>query len=111
MHSVRVIEAAISTAKNLLWQNARSTHGLPDAATVGRVRELVRSPSVRSGLEKSSDMLPAFALREAEFLVTNQSLTDHQIITRLWDVLDDVHLNRALGIGQNFRTMLGPKKG
>jgi hypothetical protein len=58
-----------------------------------------------------SDMLPAFALREAEFLVTNQSLTDHQIITRLWDVLDDVHLNRALGIGQNFRTMLGPKKG
>jgi hypothetical protein len=58
-----------------------------------------------------SDMLPAFALREAEFLVTNQSLTDHQIITRLWDVLDDVHLNRALGIGQNFCTMLGPKKG
>jgi hypothetical protein len=32
MHADRVIEAAISTAKNLLWQNARSTHSLPDGA-------------------------------------------------------------------------------
>jgi hypothetical protein len=110
MHADRVIEAAISTAKNLLWQNARSTHSLPDGATVARVRELVHSPSVRSALEKSSDMLPAFALREAEFLVTNQSLTDHQIITRLWDVLDDMNLNQVLGVPPNSRMTPSPKE-
>ena len=109
MNSGRVIEAAIGTAKNLLQQNLRSTHNLPDAATVARVRELVQSPSVRSALQSSSDILPAFALREVEFVVTNQSLTDHQIITRLWDVLDDPHLNQALGMPSNSRLTFRPK--
>jgi hypothetical protein len=34
--------------------------------------------------------------------------TDLEIITRFWDVLDDPHLNQALGITQNSRFMLGP---
>jgi hypothetical protein len=55
-------------------------------------------------------MLPAFALREAEFLVTNQSLTDHQIITRLWDVLDDMNLNQVLGVPPNSRMTPSPKE-
>jgi hypothetical protein len=55
-------------------------------------------------------MLPTFALREAEFLATNQSLTDHQIITRLWDVLDDMDLNQALGIAPNSRMTPSPKE-
>jgi hypothetical protein len=41
-------------------------------------------------------------------VVADQSLTDRQIITRLWDVLDDSHLNQALGIQQNSRMTLGP---
>jgi hypothetical protein len=41
-------------------------------------------------------------------VVADQSLTNRQIITRLWDVLDDPHLNQALGIPQNSRITFGP---
>jgi hypothetical protein len=107
MNSDRVFEAAIKTAKNLLWQNLSATH-LTDAATVLRLREVVHSASIRSALLHSSDTLLAFALRAVEHVVADQSRTDREIITRLWDVLDDPHLNRALGITQNSRFMLGP---
>jgi hypothetical protein len=104
MNSDRVFEAAIRTAKNLLGQNLQRTD-LTDAATVIRLRELVHSPSLRSALLNSSDTLLAFVLRAVEHVVADQSQTDREIITRLWDVLDDPHLNRALGIAQNSRFM------
>ena len=107
MNSDRVFEAAIRTAKTLLGQNLQRTD-LTDAATVIRLRELVHSPSLRSALLNSSDTLLAFVLRAVEHVVADQSQTDREIITRLWDVLDDPHLNRALGIAQNSRFMLGP---
>jgi len=107
MNSDRVFEAAIRTAKNLLGQNLEATH-LPDAATVLRLRELVHSPSIRSALLYSSDTLLAFTLRAVEYVVADQSQTDREIINRLWDVLDDPHLNQALGITQNSRFMHGP---
>jgi hypothetical protein len=107
MNSDRVFEAAIRTAKNLLGQNLQRTD-LPDAATVIRLRELVHSPSIRSALLHSSDTLLAFAVRTVEHVVADRSQTDREIITRLWEILDDPHLNRALGITQNSRFMLGP---
>ena len=107
MNSDRIFEAAIRTAKNLLWENLSPTQ-FPDAATVIRLRELVHSPSKRSALLHSSDTLLAFTLRAVEHVVADQSQTDRQIITRLWDVLDDPHLNQALGMTQNSRFMLGP---
>jgi len=97
MNSDRIIVDALKVAQNLLWQNLPSTRNLPDAATVTRVRELVRSPSIRLALQCSSDTFLSFALRAVEFVVADQSLTDRQIISRLWDVLDDSHLNQALG--------------
>ena len=109
MNSDRIIVDALKVAQNLLWaKNLPSTRNLPDAATVTRVRELVHSPSIRSALERSSDTLLAFALRAVERVVADQSLTNRQIITRLWDVLDDPHLNQALGIPQNSRITFGP---
>jgi len=107
MNSDRVFEAAVRTAKNLLWQNLQPTQ-LPDGATVLRLRELVHSPSIRSALLHSSDTLLAFALRAVEHVVADQSQTDREIITRLWVILDDPHLNQALGMTQNPRFMLGP---
>jgi hypothetical protein len=107
MNSDRVFEAAIRTAKNLLGQNLQRTD-FPDAATVIRLRELVHSPSIRSALLHSSDTLLAFALRAVEHVVADQSQTDREIITRLWDILDDPHLNRALGMTQNSRFIFGP---
>ena len=108
MNSDRIFEAAIRASKNLLWQNLQSTNDLPDAATVIRLRQLVHSPSIRSALLHSSDTLLAFALRAVEHVVADQSQTDREIITRLWDVLEDPHLNQALGMTQNSRFMLGP---
>jgi hypothetical protein len=107
MNSDRVFEAAIRTAKNLLGQNLQLKK-LPDAATVLRLRELVNSPSIRAALLHSSDTLLAFALRAVEHVVADQSQTDREIITRLWDIVDDPHLNQTLGITQNSRFMLGP---
>ena len=108
MNSDRVFEAAIRASKNLLWRNLPPTHNLPDAATVTRVRELVNSPSVQSALQRSSDTFLAFALRAVEHVVADPSQTDREIIDRLWDVLDDPHLNQALGTPQNTRMTLGP---
>src|SRR2546425_7097304 len=36
-------------------------------------------------------------------VLSDQSRTDREIISRLWDVLDDPHLNQALGLPQNSR--------
>ncbi len=112
MSSDRAIVDAIKVARTLLSQNLPPAYNLPDAATVTRVRELVHSPSIRSALERSSDTLLAFALRAVELVVADQSLTNRQIITRLWDVLDDPHLNQALGLPQNSRIAFGqyPKR-
>jgi hypothetical protein len=57
-----------------------------------------------TALERSSDTLLKFALREVERVLSDQSRTNRETINRLWDVLDDPHLNRALGIPQNSRT-------
>jgi hypothetical protein len=72
-------------------------------ATVMRFRELVCSQALRSALERSSDTLLAFSLRAVERVVSDQSRTNRETINRLWDVLDDPHLNKALGLPQNSR--------
>ena len=106
MSSDRVIIDAIKMAQRLLWQNLAPTHNLPDA--VMRFRDLVRSPAIQSALERSSDTFPAFALRAVERALADRSRTDREIISRLWDVLDDPHLNEALGLPQNSRIVFGP---
>jgi hypothetical protein len=57
----------------------------------------------RSALERSSDTLLTFALRAVERVVSDQSQTNRETINRLWDILDDPHLNKALGLPQNSR--------
>jgi crotonobetainyl-CoA:carnitine CoA-transferase CaiB-like acyl-CoA transferase len=101
MSSDRVIIDAIKVAQNLLWQNLPPAHNLTDAATVMRFRELVRSQAIRSALERSSDTLLAFTLRAVEREISDQSRTNRETINRLWDVLDDPHLNQALGLPQS----------
>src|SRR5215813_10344548 len=107
MNPDRVIESAIKAAQNLL-RNLPPMHNLPDAATVARVRDLVRSPAVQSALERSSDTFLAFALRAVEHVVANQSRTDRETLSRLSDILDDPHLNQALGLPQNYHITFGP---
>jgi hypothetical protein len=42
-------------------------------------------------------------LRAVEFVLADQFRADREIIDHLWDVLDDPHLNKALGLPQNSR--------
>ena len=66
-----------------------------------RFRELVRFQAIRSALDRSSDTLLTFALRAVERVVSDQSWTNRETINQLWDILDDPHLNKALGLPQN----------
>jgi hypothetical protein len=103
MSSDRIIVDAIKVAQDLLLQNLPPAHNFTDAATVMRFRELVRSQAIRSALERSSDTLLTFALRAVERVVSDQSQTNRETINRLWDILDNPHLNKALGLPQNSR--------
>ena len=108
MSSERVIVEAIKVAQDFLCQNLPAVQNLSDAAAVMRFREIVRSQAVRSALERSSDTLFAFALRAVERVISDQSRTNREMINRLWEVLNDPHLNEALGNPHNRRKMVGP---
>jgi len=108
MNSQRVIEAAVRAAQVCLWQNAPPMHYVADDVTVARLRDLVRSPPIKAALLQSSDTFLVCALRAIELVVSDQSQSDRAIIGRLWDVLDEPHLNQALGIPQNSRISFGP---
>src|SRR5712671_5225738 len=103
MSSDRVIVDTIKMAQDLLRQNLLPTRHLTDAATVMRFRELIRSQAIRLALERSSDTVHAFALRAVKQVISDQSRTNRETINRLWDVLDDPHLNQALGLPQQSR--------
>src|SRR5215831_9734580 len=105
MSSDRAIIDAVNVAQNLL------RHNLTDAAIVLRFRELVGSPAIRSALERGSDTLPAFALRAVERVLCDHSRPHRETLNLLWDVLDDPHLNRALGSPTQsaFRGLLPPR--
>ena len=107
MSSDRIIVEAIKVGQKLLSQNLPPAHRLTDAVTVMRFRELISSQALRSALERSSDTFPAFALREVGHVVADQSKTNRQIISRLWGVFDDQHLNQALGIPDNRGKTVG----
>ena len=93
MNSDREIVDAIKAAQRLLWH----TYDLPDAMKVARLRKFVRSPTVQSALQRSSDTLLAFTLRAAELVIADQSRTDREIIRRLWDILlNNPHLIQAM---------------
>jgi hypothetical protein len=110
MSSDHVIVDAIKVGQDLLSQNLPPAHNLTDTATVMRFRELVRSQAVRSSLERSSDTLFAFALRAIERVISDQSQTNREMINQLWGVLDEPHLNQALGNPRSRRKMVGPPK-
>jgi hypothetical protein len=108
MSSERIIVDAIKMAQDLLAQNLPTAQNLSDAAAVMRFRELARSQAVRSALERSSDTLFAFALRAVERVISDQTRTNREMINRLWEVLNDPHLNEALENSHNRRKIVGP---
>jgi hypothetical protein len=100
---MRKVLAGPSGVRDRRAYNIAVERDLTDAATVMRFRELVRSQAIRSALDRSSDTLLTFALREVERVISDQSRTNRETINQLWDILDDPHLNNALGFPQNSR--------
>jgi hypothetical protein len=98
MSSDWIIVDALKLTHNLMGKNLRST---TEATTVLRLRELVDAPFLRSALERGSDSLPVFALREIARVLSDQLHTHGEIIMRIRNVLDEPHLNQALGLRQN----------
>jgi hypothetical protein len=89
MSSDRIIADGVRVAQDLLRQNLPPVRNLTDAAVVLRFRELVHSQAIRSALERGSDTVLAFALREVERALCDQSRPHRETINRLWDILDD----------------------
>ena len=109
MSSDWIIVEALKLAHSLVGQNLRPA---TDAATtVLRLRALFHLPSVRAALERGSDSLPAFALREIARVLSDQLLTHGEIIGRIRNVLDEPHLNEALGLRQNRWITFRPPPG
>ena len=93
MNCDREIADAIKAAQRLLWH----TYDLPDTMKVVRLRKFVRSPTVQSALQRSSDTLLAFTLRAVELVIADQSRTDREMIRRLWHILlNNSHLIQAM---------------
>jgi hypothetical protein len=101
MSSDRIIVEALKVAQVLLSQKLPPKHNLTDATTVLRLREVIGCPSIRSALERSGDALTTFALRAVERVLLDRSLSHRETINRLWHILDDAHLNKALGLSPN----------
>ena len=84
--SLNPIVDALKLAHSLVWENSRAT---TESGTVLQLRDLVHSPVVRSALERSSDTLPAFALREVTRVLSDQLQTHGKTIARIRNVLDE----------------------
>jgi hypothetical protein len=102
MDTVPILESAIRQARNLLRENLPPGHGLSDAETVLRLREMIAAGSVRWALQRS-DSYFAFVLRGVQLLLVDQARTEREIVRELWSVLDDTDLDRALGMAQTSR--------
>jgi hypothetical protein len=71
---------------------------LSDDEAVKSLRAIVRTPQVRQALEHGNDTALCFVLRAVNRILSDDDQPNRTTINRLWDVLDEPELNRALGI-------------
>jgi hypothetical protein len=105
-----VIKRTLRDALGILWANLPPASNLPDAQAVKSLRSLVRTPQGQRVLERGSDTALCFVLRAVNRILSDEDQPDRVTISRLWKVLDEPELKRALGIEQTSRTILGRKK-
>ena len=105
-----VIKRTLREAQGMLWANLPPASNLPDAQAVKSLRALVRTSQVHQALKRGNDTALCFALRAVNRILSDKDQPDRVTISRLWEVLDEPELNRALGIRQNSRMILGQKK-
>ncbi|MGA7164601.1 MAG: hypothetical protein WBX37_11740 [Pseudolabrys sp.] len=105
-----VIKRTLREAQGMLWANLPPASNLPDAQAVKSLRALIRTPQGQQVLERGNDTALCFVLRAVNRILSDKDQPDRVTISRLWEVLDEPELNRALGIRQNSRMILGRKK-
>jgi hypothetical protein len=105
-----VIKRTLQEAQGILWANLPPASNLPDAQAVKSLQALVRTPQGQQVLEGGNDTALCFVLRAVNRILSDKDQPDRVTISRLWEVLDEPELNRALGIKQNSRMILGRKK-
>src|ERR671936_30842 len=88
-----VIETTLSQVQNLVIKNPGA---IADPEVVSRVRGYISRPSVQDAMQRANDTLMLFALRTLNYLLADRSVSPHQTVNRLRDVMDDPELNRAL---------------
>jgi len=110
MNYQQLIEFILRRAHETLWANLPPQSRLSDAKAVATIRELVSSPTARKAIERGSDTLCAFALRALNRIVCGKSRSPADIITQLWDIVDEPQLTRVLGIRKNPSPNLSIKK-
>jgi hypothetical protein len=102
-----VIKRTLREAQGILWANLPPASNLPDVQAVKSLRALVRTPRVHQAFERGNDTALCFVLRAVNRILPDEDQSN-TTINRLWDVLDQPELNRALR--QNSRMILGQKK-
>jgi hypothetical protein len=105
-----VIKRTLREAQGILWANLPPASNLPDAQAVKSLRALISTPQGQQVLERGNDTALCFVLRAVNRILSDKDQPDRVTISRLWEVLDEPELNRALGIRQNSRMILGRKK-
>ena len=103
-----VIKRTLREAQGILWANLPPASNLPDAQAVKSLRALIRTPQGQQVLERGNDTALCFVLRAVNRILSDKDQPDRVTISRLWEVLDEPELNRALG--QNSSMILGQKK-
>jgi len=104
-----VVKRTLREAQGILWANLPPASNLPDAQAVKSLRALIRTPQGQQVLERGNDTALCFVLRAVNRILSDKDQPDRVTISRLWEVLDEPELNRALGIRQNSRMILGRK--
>ena len=102
-----VVKRTLREAQGILWANLPPASNLPDAQAVKSLRALIRTPQGQQVLERGNDTALCFVLRAVNRILSDED-QPNTTIHRLWDVLGEPELNRALG--QNSRMILGQKK-
>jgi hypothetical protein len=99
----RLIERTLRDAQGTLRANLPPAKNLPDDQAVQSLRAIVRTPQVREALERGNDTALCFVLRAVNRILSNDDQPDRTTINRLWNVLDEPELKRAMGVQQNMK--------
>jgi hypothetical protein len=110
MQCDRVIRQALRDAQDILWANLPPNHNLTDDAAVAGLRAVIAVAAVQEAIEQGDDTALCFMLRAVNHILGDEAEAPRKTIDRLWGVLDDPELNRALGVRRGARMIVRRKK-